>query len=44
MRDAIWRKETAARLKSLTTAQSACAEGAGDPAKGAPSIGLVASC
>ncbi|MEE9210660.1 MAG: hypothetical protein V3U23_09425, partial [Kiloniellales bacterium] len=43
MRDAIWRKETAARLKSLTTAQNACAEGVGDTAKRAPSIGL-ASC
>ncbi len=44
MRDAIWRKETAARLKSLTTAQNTCAEGTGDTAKRAPSIGLVASC
>ncbi len=43
MRDAIWRKETAARLKSLTTSQSACAEGAGGTAKSAPSIGL-SSC
>jgi hypothetical protein len=44
MRDAIWRKTTAARLKSLTTAQNACAEGADDTAKAAPSIGLTASC
>ena len=44
MRDAIWRKETAARLKSLTASQSACAEGAGGTVKSAPSIGLVASC
>ncbi len=43
MRDAIWRKETAARLKSLTASQSACAEGAGGTAKSAPSIGL-SSC
>ncbi len=41
MRDAIWRKETAARLKSLTVSQSACADGA---AKRTPSIGLIASC
>ncbi len=43
MRDAIWRKETAARLESLTASQSACAEGAGGTAKNAPSIGL-SSC
>ncbi len=42
MRDAVWRKNTAARLKSLTTAQNAC--GAGGAAKSLPSIGLVASC
>ena len=41
MRDAIWRKNTAARLKSLTAAQNACASGT---AKRIPSIGLVASC
>ncbi len=41
MRDAIWRRNTAARLKSLTTAQNACAEGA---AERTPSIGLGASC
>ncbi len=41
MRDAIWRKNTAARLKSLTISQSACASGT---AKGTPSIGLVAGC
>ena len=41
MRDAIWRKQTAARLKSLTLPQSACADGA---TRKAPSIGLVASC
>jgi hypothetical protein len=44
MRDAIWRKNTAARLKSLTTAQNACAVGAGGIAKDAPSIGLAARC
>jgi hypothetical protein len=42
MRDAIWRKNTAARLKSLTTAQNACVAGA--TAKSAPSIGLAAGC
>ena len=41
MRDAVWRKETAARLKSLSTSQSACADGS---AGKAPSIGLIASC
>ncbi len=41
MRDAVWRKNTAARLKSMTTSQSACADGS---AKKAPSIGLVATC
>ncbi len=42
MRDAVWRKNTAARLKSLTTAQNACVVGA--TAKSAPSIGLAANC
>ncbi len=41
MRDAIWRKNTAARLKSLTASQNACANGS---TRSAPSIGLVASC
>ena len=41
MRDAIWRKNTAARLKSLTTSQSVCADGV---ARKTPSIGLIASC
>ena len=41
MRDAIWRKTTAARLRSLTTSMSACAKGA---VKKAPSIGLAADC
>jgi hypothetical protein len=44
MRDAIWRKNTAARLKSLTTAQNACAEGTGDIVRNAPSIGLAPRC
>ncbi len=41
MRDAIWRKTTAARLKSLTTSQSVCADGA---VKKTPSIGLATVC
>ncbi|MEE9534369.1 MAG: hypothetical protein V3W06_08110, partial [Acidimicrobiia bacterium] len=41
MRDAVWRKNTAARLKSLTLSQSACADGV---ARKTPSIGLIASC
>jgi len=41
MRDAIWRKNTAARLKSLTRSQNACADGG---AKKIFSIGLAASC
>jgi len=41
MRDAIWRKTTAARLRSLTTSMSACAKGA---VKKTPSIGLATSC
>jgi hypothetical protein len=44
MRDAIWRKNTAARLKALTTAQNACVGSAGGVAKNAPSIGLAARC
>ncbi len=41
MRDAIWRKNTAARLKSLTLSQNACASGG---TRRTPSIGLLASC
>jgi hypothetical protein len=41
MRDAIWRKNTAALLKSLTTTQSACADGG---SRKVPSIGLTATC
>ncbi|MHA1151748.1 MAG: hypothetical protein ACTSQ7_03625 [Alphaproteobacteria bacterium] len=44
MRDAIWRKKTAARLRSLTTAQNACAEGTRDTAERTLSLGLTASC
>ncbi len=38
MRDAVWRKKTAARLKNLMSTQRACAGGAGGTA---PSIGLL---
>jgi len=41
MRDAIWRKNTANRLKALTLSQSACAGGV---ARKTPSIGLPAGC
>ncbi len=44
MRDAVWRKQTAAKLKSLISTQHACAEGAGDTSRSAPSIGLGANC
>ena len=44
MRDAVWRKKTAAMIESLTTTQSACAKGAGDTSRGTPSIGLGAIC
>ncbi len=44
MRDAVWRKNTAAKLKSLMSTQRACAEGADDTSRGAPSIGLGAIC
>jgi hypothetical protein len=41
MRDAIWRKNTAARLKFLTASQSTCAF---DTIQRTPSIGLIATC
>jgi len=44
MRDAVWRKKTAERLKSLTTVQNSCAGRAGGTAKIAPSIGLPTGC
>ncbi len=44
MRDAIWRRDTAARLKSLTTAQNACAKGAGGSSARTHSFGLSAVC
>ncbi len=44
MRDAVWRKKTAARLKSLMSTQRACAGAAGGTGRRAPSIGLAAIC
>ncbi len=44
MRDAVGRKKTAAKLKSLMSTQRACAGGAGDTNRRAPSIGLGAIC
>ncbi len=44
MRDAVWRKQTAAKLESLMSTQRACAERAGDTSRGAPLIGLGAIC
>ncbi len=44
MRDAVWRKNTAAKLKSLMSTQRACAEGADGTSRSAPSIGLGAIC
>ncbi len=41
MRDAVWRKNTAAKLKSLMSTQRACAGGADGTA---PSIGLGVIC
>ena len=44
MRDAIWRKNTAARLKSLTAAQNACAKDAGGTSARTHSFGLATGC
>ncbi len=44
MRDAVWRKKTAAMLESMMSTQRACAGGAGDTSRGASSIGLGAIC
>ncbi len=44
MRDAVWRKTTAAKLKSLMSRQRACAGGANGTSRGAPSIGFGAIC
>jgi len=44
MRDAVWRKNTAAKLESLLSTQRACARGPDDTSRSAPSIGLGAIC
>ena len=44
MRDAVWRKTTAAKLKSLLSTQRACAGAAADTSRRAPSIGFGAIC
>ncbi len=44
MRDAVWRKNTAAKLKSLMSTQRACAGGAGDTSRSAPAFWLGATC
>ena len=44
MRDAVWRKKTAAKLKSLMSTQRACAGGAGDTSRRAPAFWLGATC
>ncbi len=44
MRDAVWRKKTAARLKDLMSTQRACAGAGGHTSRRASSIGLAAIC
>ncbi len=44
MRDAVWRKNTAAKLESLMSTQRACAGGADGTSRRAPTIGLGAIC
>ncbi len=44
MRDAVWRKTTAAKLKSLMSTQRACAGGENGTGQRAPSIGIAAIC
>ncbi len=44
MRDAIWRKKTAAKLKTLMTARNTCLEDASDSGQSKPSIGLGNTC
>ncbi len=44
MRDAVWRKNTAAKLESLMSTQRACARRPDDTRRRAPSIGLGAIC
>ena len=44
MRDALWRKKTAAKLKTLMTARNTCLEDASDSGRSKPSIGLGNTC
>ncbi len=44
MRDAVWRKETAAKLKTLMTARNTCLEDASDSGQSKPTIGLGNIC
>ncbi len=44
MRDAVWRKKTAAKLKTLMSARYTCPNDASDSGKSKPSIGLGAAC
>ncbi len=44
MRDAVWRKKTAAKLKTLMTARNTCLEDASDSGQSKPSIGLGNTC
>ncbi len=44
MRDAVWRKKTAAKLKTLMSARKICADGEDGASRAKPSIGLAAIC
>ncbi len=44
MRDAVWRKKTAAKLKTLMSARKICADGEDGASHAKPSIGLAAIC
>ncbi len=44
MRDAVWRKKTAAKLKTLMTARNTCPEAEEDSGASKPSIGPGTSC
>ncbi len=44
MRDAVWRRNTAAKLKTLMTARNTCPEAEEDSGASKPSIGPGTSC
>ena len=44
MRDAVWRKKTAAKLKTLMSARKICTDGEDGATRAKPSIGLAAVC